>query len=580
MSDESKAIKVAILGGGMAAMSAAFELTDPSLHGKYEVTLYQLGWRLGGKGASGRDVNNHDRILEHGLHVWLGCYENSFHIMRACYTELGRSPNDPLGTVEQAFKPQSLVALQELFNGKWLPWQFNFPSTNEFPGNKNKLPSLWDYLLMVLEWIPKLLDPYIEKYLKEEVPGLVEPGPDGKLSFVGSKNLYAALDMAHELDRIHPIPDEGDADTHLKIHTHLTQFKTLIHDHILDLINTDRELYHLWIMIDLAVSNMLGILADHLLYRPLDTINQYDYREWLSKHGADQLTLDSGPVMVFYELVFAYENGVTNGKNVKLNLEAGTLLHGLPRIALGYTGAFMWLMQAGMGDTVFAPMYQVLQRRGVKFEFFSRVTNLSVQNDELIGIEISRQVNLKVSQYDPLILVKGLPCWPSEPSYHQIVEGDELEREHIDLESFWTPWKDRGGTINLKAGVDFDEVVLGISLAALPYICQPWINNNPKWQAMINGLKTVQTQATQLWMSPKLTVMGYPLPNSVNGMFSITPLNTWADMSHLIKSENWFPKQVGTIAYFTGPLAEPSPPPPDVENQAEAGAWRTARRTA
>ena len=38
MSDESKAIKVAILGGGMAAMTAAFELTDPSLHGKYEVT--------------------------------------------------------------------------------------------------------------------------------------------------------------------------------------------------------------------------------------------------------------------------------------------------------------------------------------------------------------------------------------------------------------------------------------------------------------------------------------------------------------------------------------------------------------
>ena len=83
MSDKSKAIKVAILGGGMAAMTAAFELTDPSLHGKYEVTVYQLGWRLGGKGASGRDINNHDRILEHGLHVWLGCYENSFHIMRA-----------------------------------------------------------------------------------------------------------------------------------------------------------------------------------------------------------------------------------------------------------------------------------------------------------------------------------------------------------------------------------------------------------------------------------------------------------------------------------------------------------------
>ena len=72
MSDQSKAVKVAVLGGGMAGMTAAFELSDPSLNGKYEVTVYQLGWRLGGKGASGRDIKNNDRILEHGLHVWLG----------------------------------------------------------------------------------------------------------------------------------------------------------------------------------------------------------------------------------------------------------------------------------------------------------------------------------------------------------------------------------------------------------------------------------------------------------------------------------------------------------------------------
>ena len=585
MSDEFKAIKVAILGGGMAAMTAAFELTDPSLNGKYDVTIYQLGWRLGGKGASGRDINNHDRILEHGLHIWLGCYENSFRLMRECYAQLGRSPKDPLGTIEQAFKPQSLVALQEFFNDQWLPWQFNFPYTNEFPGIKDKLPSMWDYLLMVLEWIPKLLDPYIDNYLKEETQstvietaGSAEPAPGSEKSFVGSKALHAALRLAYELDRT---PDEGDASVHQQMHTHLTEFKTLIHEHILESLKTERELYHLWIMLDLAVSNILGILADHLLYESLDTINQYDYREWLSHHGADLLTLNSGPVTVLYELVFAYENGVTQGTNVKPNLEAGTLLHGLPRIALGYTGAFMWLMQAGMGDTVFAPMYQVLQRRGVKFNFFSRVTHLDVEGDELVGIEISRQVNLKVSEYDPLILVKGLPCWPSEPLYHQLVEGDALKREHIDLESFWTLWKDSGGTVLLKAGIDFDQVVLGISLAALPFICQPWINQNPKWQAMVREIQTVQTQSTQLWMSLKMTGLGSTLPRSVNGTFSISPLDTWADMSHLIESENWFPNQVGTIAYFTGPMAGPAQPPPasehQFEKQAEEQAWQTAR---
>jgi uncharacterized protein with NAD-binding domain and iron-sulfur cluster len=361
----------------------------------------------------------------------------------------------------------------------------------------------------------------------------------------------------------------------------LTQFKTLLHDHISDALETDRELYHMWILLDLAVSNMLGIIADQLLFKPLNTINSYDYREWLGHHGADQLTLDSAPVMVLYELVFAYEQGVTQGANVKPNLEAGTLLHGLPRIALGYTGAFMWLMQAGMGDTVFAPMYQVLSRRGVKFEFFNRVTNLQVEGDELIGVEISRQVNLKVGEYNPLILVKGLPCWPSEPLYIQIVEGDVLQRDQIDLESFWTTWTDTGGTINLKAGVDFDQVVLGISLAALPFICEPWIKTNAKWQAMVNNLRTVQTQALQVWLTPNLTDLGCALPKSVNGTFTITPLDTWADMSHLINSENWLPKQVKTIAYFTGPLAGPLQPPPasdhEFEKQAEAEAWQMAR---
>ena len=45
-------VKVAVIGGGCAAMAAAFELTRPSHAGRYEVTIYQLGWRLGGAWSS------------------------------------------------------------------------------------------------------------------------------------------------------------------------------------------------------------------------------------------------------------------------------------------------------------------------------------------------------------------------------------------------------------------------------------------------------------------------------------------------------------------------------------------------
>src|SRR5688500_17993830 len=84
----SPPIQVAIVGGGCAGIAAAFELTRPQLQGKYAVTVYQLGWRLGGKGASGR--GEADRIEEHGLHLWMGFYENAFRLMRECYAELGR----------------------------------------------------------------------------------------------------------------------------------------------------------------------------------------------------------------------------------------------------------------------------------------------------------------------------------------------------------------------------------------------------------------------------------------------------------------------------------------------------------
>src|SRR6476619_6187310 len=80
--------KVAIIGGGCASITTAFELTRPRHRGRYQVTIYQVGWRLGGKGASGRGPAG--RIEEHGLHLWMGFYENAFRLMRECYAELDR----------------------------------------------------------------------------------------------------------------------------------------------------------------------------------------------------------------------------------------------------------------------------------------------------------------------------------------------------------------------------------------------------------------------------------------------------------------------------------------------------------
>lgn len=42
-------------------------------------------------------------------------------------------------------------------------------------------------------------------------------------------------------------------------------------------------------------------------------------------------------------------------------------------------------------------------------------------------VKIGKQVNLIKDEYSPLVDVKGLGCWPSEPLYDQIVEGEELK---------------------------------------------------------------------------------------------------------------------------------------------------------
>src|SRR5262245_3989888 len=121
---------VAILGGGMAGLSTAFHLTNADdWKDRYEITVYQMGWRLGGKCASGRNAKKGNRIEEHGLHVLFGWYENTFRLMRRCYSELGREDFD------SAFLPCDTLVAPERIDGKVQPWVVNCPANDDLPGD-------------------------------------------------------------------------------------------------------------------------------------------------------------------------------------------------------------------------------------------------------------------------------------------------------------------------------------------------------------------------------------------------------------------------------------------------------------
>ena len=49
----SERTKVAILGGGCGGLAAAWALSaPPALRERFEVTVYEPGWQLGGKGQA------------------------------------------------------------------------------------------------------------------------------------------------------------------------------------------------------------------------------------------------------------------------------------------------------------------------------------------------------------------------------------------------------------------------------------------------------------------------------------------------------------------------------------------------
>ncbi|MEO5732027.1 MAG: NAD(P)-binding protein, partial [Byssovorax sp.] len=150
--------KIAILGGGMASLTAALELSStPELRERYALTVYQTGWRLGGKGASGRNLAQADRIEEHGLHILMGFYHNTFRLLRACYEELGRPPEAPLATLSDAVKPHSFIVVAEEVAGRWESWPLLFPPRPGTPGiDSSGMVAPMDYLKRLIAWMNQL----------------------------------------------------------------------------------------------------------------------------------------------------------------------------------------------------------------------------------------------------------------------------------------------------------------------------------------------------------------------------------------------------------------------------------------
>jgi len=577
--------KIAVLGSGVGAMSTVFELTSvPGWQERFEITVYQMGWRLGGKGASGRDRSVKDRIYEHGLHLWMGFYENAFRQMRDAYQEWnanGYLPKPGFANYRDAFEPRNFAPAMDQVNGNWTAWLLDFPPNGMAPGEDLPPPQqpfgFWD---LTLRTIGNLLEAYLGVRWQTGIRGTLLRWA-GRLVLWFAHHLQDHPCLAKLVDFLikhTPHPEFLLPLAYAHGHTGHTDpvrrkaFLGLLEDFVewfggqtASKAEHTEGMRRLGVLLDTAVPLIRGIVEDQVVEKGYDQLDDEDFLEWLRRHGSREP--NNAITKFFYDACFAYRQGrdeyhpdVPGPQRMGLNMAAGAVLYGLLRLAGSYKGALMYVMRAGMGDTIFSPLYVVLKNRGVKFEFFHKVLNLGLSEDKtrIASIEMEVQAQVKPEfagqGYKPIYDVNGVPSWPSEPLWEQLQDADEL-RSRPPLDSYWDD-EPHGHRETLHLGTQFDEVVLGISIGALPYVCRELIAHSPKWRGMVDNVATVKTQATQLWLHRTMAEVGWPhQPPILTGF--VEPHDTWCDMNQLLPRESWTPlDDIRQIAYFCNVMPE------------------------
>ena len=598
-------IRVAIVGGGCAGLAAAWHL---SRQPGYEVHVYEKHSRLGGKGASGRDENG--RIQEHGLHVWLGFYENAFRMMRECYEEVARRKWSPRaselkdrlahGAFEDAFFPEPHIGVAGRNSARdWVVWSGHLPPANGLPGDdlvpESNPFTLASYLLRCVALLKTLMLSVIGPP-QDDAPGKPRPGERSSIDEAIDHNLAhdpirspelliewiargvrggtltvagAALQVATMAETM--LRDLKHSTRMLGSALNLMQaLAAQARKQLQDIVAIDEGIRWKTEIIEIVMAIAVGLYRDRVLFqrRGLDAINNMDYREWLRKHGAPESAVNSPFITGIYDLVFAYEGGDRR----RPRLAAGVALRGALRMFFTYRGAMFWRMRSGMGDAVFAPLYKVmlLPDRQTK----EHVPLLPVGFHFLHGL---REVQLEASPQGKLFITELRFRTRGDPD-----ELDALGAGALDHFGCW-PYNDRlfgknaqadwTGSRVLKIHEQFDVVVFAMGFDDLKTVKvevakAPAKGRPPRFLSDLvshGDIETVATQAAQVWLDTELEKLGW---HRGSGLISALGqgFDTWADMTHTLATERaWLragnrkgvdADRARSVAYFCGVVSD------------------------
>lgn len=537
-----KKTRVAVLGGGTGAMAAAFELLrTPERRAALDVTVYQMGWRLGGKGASGRNHARGERIEEHGLHLWFGFYDNAFRVLGDAYDVAARPKGKPLATLWDAFEKCHEVVIYDEYDKAWASEVFDIPTDDARPGTGGDPPPL-----------PGEVVHATVEHLHERWRSLV--GVRGFAVELAEHAFAEALSHAEKRhagnQHIHHELDELIADA-LKV------ARAVVWHHVRhDLDHAPSR--HLFQIVDIVTSGFCGIVTDRVFEKGFSSIDDLDLLAWLKHHGASDLTVGhggnsgSGLLRGFYDLVFAF----ADGDPAKPDLAAGRALQAALKMGFDFKGSILWRMCAGMGDTVFGPFYEALTKLAgpESVRFFHRVTGLRLDpsGTSIAAIDLVQQAAPVAAGYHPMRNVKDLPCWPNRPYWDELQGGEALKAH--DLEA---PCPVPGEVpLTLEVGRDFDLVVLAIPAPAHPEICAELITANTAYATMVDSCRAVATQAFQVWSTESEPALGWAFPQRGVASGFVEPLDTLCPMPQLLDREDWPDGSVQSIWYACGVLPD------------------------
>lgn len=640
-------IKLAVVGGGPAALAAVYHLTrnEPDA---YDITVYEMSWRLGGKTASGRAEDG--RIEEHGLHVLFGSYHNVFRTMKDCYDQLRALRIVPpekhsLQYFSDAIIPHDYGVVGDDRRASWprfgqraptpdgpdgnppdggggrapagttgAGWEridVSFPTNHGVPGDV-PLPTLRDLMLTLFQasWMVAF-GPWSTRHLQRGLPGLFGhrtrwtredfsrsdwEGPAGEPAArrqlggsVASRLLLRLAIDSLDVERLRG-----------KLLCSALKQARGAWSAVGSLSAFDNGRF--WSAGDFFIALARGIIVDRVLDRRVgfDSIDAEDFRVWLAKHGASERTLGSPWIRALYDAAFSYPLGGVYSDDPRApaswppglsregyyeDIGAGVAVRAFLTTFLTYKGSFYNKMVAGMGDVIHTPLYLVLQRRGVRFEFFHRLADAHAVQDAQGSYVVEELVfdTLPAAPlaYDPLVPHGGLLCWPSAPKLGEL--PSESHPRALEAESC-LPSDAPRRLRRVARGKDFDAVLLGVPVAALPYSCPSLLaldarrppRHEPSLWEQPEVVPTVRTVALQLWLAPSLAELGWPRPAPLLSLFR-DPLNTWCDMTHLLPYEPWPSRaRPGTIAYFCGPISHDAPFPAPGASAVEVAAYHAS----